>query len=298
MDQDTPDLPPTWEDVAPAPLPGLDVDQFGAYLVMQELADSSIRVYRPMFVRWVDWAHGEGHDPYRPCPLAVRAWSKTLQGGRSSLAHARAMIRHLCEALGVDDVSPAITLPRQPRRQHRGLDDERATKLVEAAVRMGLKGTAVLVSLYTGGRVSEVASLSWFNVDLDGGFIRLVRTKTGDVHTLPLHPNLAEHLAARRVPGEQWVFPGRYGGHLSPARIREWIAEVAAEAGVGKVTPHQLRHTAITKAYHATKDLRAAQDFAGHTKVETTVRYTEVHRDRLAAAVNALDWHGKLAAGA
>ena len=273
----------------------IDVDQFGAYLALQELADGSIRNYRPMFVRWCDWAVSEGHDPYRPEPLAVRAWSKTIQGGRSSLAHARAMIRHLCEALGVDDVSPAIPLPRQPRRQHRGLDDERATRLVEVAARSGIKGTAVLVSLYTGGRVSEVASLAWSHVDLEGGIIRLVRSKTGDIHTLPLHPNLAEHLAARRVPGERWVFAGRHGGHLSPARLREWIAELAAEAGVGKVTPHQLRHTAITKAYHATKDLRAAQDFAGHTKVETTVRYTEVHRDRLAAAVKALDWEGKLA---
>ena len=63
---------------------------------------------------------------------------------------------------------------------------------------------------------------------------------------------------------------------------------MAAAAGVGKITPHQLRHTALTHAYHATKDLRAVQDFAGHAKVETTVRYTEVHRDRLTAAIDSL----------
>lgn len=268
----------------------IDRDQFTAYLVMQELANASIRCYSAMFVRWVDWAISNGADPYRPGVLEVRAWSRTINGTRSSLAHARTTIRHLCEALEVDDVSPAVHLPRSPKRVHRGLDEERVGKLATYALTAGTKGLAVLVGLYTAARISEIASLAWRRVDIEGRLVTLERPKTRDLHTVPLHPVLRRELAVRRLPDESWVFPGRYRGHISPARAREWIAEVAEAAGVGHVTPHQLRHTALSTAYHSTKDLRAVQDLAGHTKVETTVLYTEVHRDRLNAAVMGLTY--------
>ena len=65
-------------------------DQFAAYLVLNECADNTVRNYSAMFVRWCDWAIAHDYDPAAPDALAVRAWSKTINGTRSSLAHARA----------------------------------------------------------------------------------------------------------------------------------------------------------------------------------------------------------------
>ncbi|MBA2557900.1 MAG: site-specific integrase [Chloroflexi bacterium] len=271
-------------------MPAIDPDQFAAYLIMAEKADNTIRNYRAMFIRWCDWAIAHGRDPYRPDPLAVRAWGATINGTKSSLAHARATIGHLCAALGVEDVSPAIPLPREPRRNHRALHHHQAVALVQQAHQAGLKGTAVLVALYTTARRSEVASLSWHRIMFDIGQVTLVRPKTRDLHTVPLHPVLAEHLEQRRTDGEKWVFPGRYGGHLAPATIWRYVLDVAEAAGVGHVTPHQLRHTSLTEAYDATGDLRAVQDLAGHTDPAVTARYTRTSERRLAAAVAALDY--------
>jgi hypothetical protein len=64
------------------PMPPIDREQYAAHLAMQGLADASIRVYVPMMVRWCDYAIGHGHDPWRPCPLAVRDWSHTINGTR------------------------------------------------------------------------------------------------------------------------------------------------------------------------------------------------------------------------
>ena len=269
----------------------MDREQFAAYCVMQGLADQTVRNYTAMFVRWCDYATMHGRDPHTPDPLTVRAFAAQIVGTRSIVAHARATISHVCQALAVEDVSAAIPLPSQPKKpSSRALDHHQAVALTHHARQAGLKGTAVLVGLYSFARVSEIASLSWRNVKFEAKAITFVRPKNRDIHTVPLHPQLHEHLYQRWVPGETWVFPGRYGGHLSPARIREWVAEVAATAGIGHVTPHQLRHTSLTEVNDATGDLRAAQELAGHSDPAITARYTRKNEARMVAAVGALNY--------
>jgi len=269
----------------------MDQEQFTAYLAMQGLADASIRNYRAMMMRWCDYATAHDRDPMTPDPLTVRAFASGLPGTRSLRAHARATIGHLCRALDVYDVSPAIPLPREPRRQPRGLDPADAKALAAHAHGAGTKGLAVLVGLYTAARRSEIASLAWPRIDIQAGMLTLDRTKTRDLHTVPMHPVLGQLLADRRVPGEQWVFPGRYGGHVSPATVWAWVIEVAETAGVAsRVTPHRLRHTALTVANDATGDLRAVQDLAGHTDPSVTARYTATSARRMSAAVAALEY--------
>ena len=265
-------------------------DQFAAYLALAGLSDSSIRNYRPMFVRWCDYATTRGRDPFTPDALTVRAFAAQLTGTRSIIAHARAMIGHLCRATASPDTSAAIPLPRQPRRTSRALEPDRAAALVVEARRAGLAGLAVLVGLYTAARRSEIASLAWRHVNLDAGMVTLTRDKTRDLHTVPAHPELVALLAERRIPGETWVFAGSYGGHVAPATVWSWVTAVAERAGVGHVTPHVLRHTALTLANDATGDLRAVQQLAGHTDPAVTAGYTRASSAALAAAVGALNY--------
>lgn len=270
----------------------IDADQFAGYLALAGKADDTIRNYRAMYLRWCDWAIAHDRDPHRPDPLAVRAFAAQLAGGRSLIAQARAMISHLCDALEVHQVASAVPLPAKPKPTHRALEHDQAVRFADQARVSGLKGTAVLVALYTAARRSEVASLSWSRISFDTNRLTLQRPKNRDYHTVPLHPDLAAHLAERRVAGELWVFPGRHGGHVSPATIWQWTLDVAEAAGLGRVTPHQLRHTALTDANDATGDLRAVQDFAGHANPAVTARYTRTSARRLGAAVASLDYGG------
>ena len=50
---------------------------------------------------------------------------------------------------------------------------------------------------------------------------------------------------------------------------------------------HSLRHAFASRAYAGTRDLRAVQTLLGHSKPETTARYTAVPDGALAAAVAA-----------
>lgn len=253
----------------------MTVDQFAAALVAEGLADGTVRVYRCMLQRWIDWAVTNGRDAWRPDPLAVRTWSSALPKGPSTRHQARAAIKHWCRLLDVDDVAGAIRVPRAPRvPRSRALTDPQVRQLLQAAERSGLAGLAVMVGLFTGARRSEIASLSWDRIDLDNRRLTLERTKVDDTHDVVICSYLHRQLQLRHVPSETWVFPGRYGGHLAPAVVWEMVRDVAAAAGIGKVTPHQLRHTIIGAVYDVGRDPYAAQRLAGHVDPAQTSRYS------------------------
>jgi site-specific recombinase XerD len=52
------------------------------------------------------------------------------------------------------------------------------------------------------------------------------------------------------------------------------VRRIARAAGIAKhLTPHSLRHSAITAALNAGVDLRAVQQYARHADPATTIRY-------------------------
>lgn len=98
------------------------------------------------------------------------------------------------------------------------------------------------------------------------------------------------------VAREEWppkatqpLFPTRQSARLSTRRVRELFAEWQQRAGFDKPYRfHDLRHTAITNAYRATKNIRIAQRVARHARLDTTTRYEHASDQEVAAAVRGL----------
>lgn len=85
------------------------------------------------------------------------------------------------------------------------------------------------------------------------------------------------------------LFPTRQSARLSTRRVRELFAEWQKKAGFDKSYRfHDLRHTAITNAYRATKNIRIAQRVARHARLDTTTRYEHASDQEVAAAVRGL----------
>lgn len=273
-------------------------EQVAAYLVSQGLADATVRCYLPLLQRFLDHLVLAEADPAELDPLDVRSWAASLRAGRATLAQAKAVVGHWCEVTDQEDVSGSVPVPRAPQHKVAALSPGDAKLLADHAAGAGARGLAVLVGMYTAARRSEIASLAWPRVDLEGGWITLERVKVRDLHRVPLHPTLAEQLAARmtwRGPwswergGTPWVFPGAHGGHVVASTIWTWVKAVAGDAGVD-CTPHQLRHTALTWINDATGNLRAAQEYAGHSSPDVTARYTRATELALRSAVDSLDY--------
>ena len=149
------------------------------------------------------------------------------------------------------------------------------------------RGLAVLCGLYLALRRSEIARLRWDQID--DATLKVVG-KGDKTAWLPVHSKLAVVFLC--WPGERVgaVFLGRRGNPVAPATVWTWTAQVAEEAGLGKVRTHQLRHTALAALNDATGDLRATQSFARHSKPETTSHYTRTTARRLRQVVEELDY--------
>ncbi len=85
------------------------------------------------------------------------------------------------------------------------------------------------------------------------------------------------------------LFEARGGRRLSVRRLREIFDEWQRRAGFDhRYTFHELRHTAITNTYRATRDIRIAQRVARHADIESTTRYEHASDQEVAKAVQGL----------
>ncbi len=141
---------------------------------------------------------------------------------------------------------------------------------------------AIMVAYGAGLRVSEVVCLKTSDIDSQRMVIRVEQGKgKKDRYTL-LSPRLLEVLRfwwrATRPKEEDGLFPAwRTGRHLSAATLQQACRDAAQQAGLTKrVTPHSMRHAFATHLLEDGTDIRVIQALLGHTRLETTARYTYV----------------------
>lgn len=259
------------------------------------LAPRTAQLYARTIVAAQRWCDRQGLD-LDTLPVArLIEYAETKPLTHSSRLALRCALRHYWDLVGRDQPPlRAIRVPPEPEGVCKALEDADARMLAKAArTRRDLRGFAVLLGMYAGLRRAEIATVrwEWFHAP-DSTFPNGVLVPIGKgskQRRIPIHWAIAEAMESieRTSP---WVFPGRFGGHVSLATIWDWVRQVSEEAGVPVVPPHVLRHTALAHANDQTGDLRAVQSLAGHAKPETTSRYTRATSRRLRAAVDSLDY--------
>lgn len=178
-----------------------------------------------------------------------------------------------------------------------GLDRDQARALIAAADRdpgrARLRSAAtVRLLLHQGLRVDELTAADTTNLGYDRGHrILTITRKGGRRAAVPLPPATTAALDAylddrhARHPHSTSgpLLTTSTGGRLDQKAIWHLTRRLARTAGVpswAQLSPHSLRHTAITLALDAGATLRDVQDFAGHRDARTTRRYDHA-RDNL-----------------
>jgi hypothetical protein len=70
--------------------------------------------------------------------------------------------------------------------------------------------------------------------------------------------------------------PGHHGKRLSQNAVREELNRAADTAGLGHITPHQLRHTYATALINAGVSLQALMALLGHVSTQMSLRYAHL----------------------
>lgn len=212
----------------------------------------------------------------------------------------------------------AVDLPKVRRTEPKAWDDDQMQTFLAhlAATREPGDPDATLwrLMLATGLRRGEALGLRWDRVDLVVGSIVVdnarVVTEGGVIDDTPkseagrrrvmLDPGTVDALAQLRERQEQaaemigaWTSPyvaTQFDGEpMHPLAFLRRLHAAQDEAGVPRLTLHELRHTSITAALRAGVPVHAVSRRVGHSKVSTTLdtyaRHIPSDDDMAAAAM-------------
>jgi site-specific recombinase XerD len=193
-----------------------------------------------------------------------------------------------------EDPSLLLESPRAGRPLPRVLRVDQVDRLLVAPdgeTALGVRDRALLELLYaSGARVSEACGLDLDGLDLDqrqvllagkGGKERIVPLGAPAVAALQRYVDAARPRLLAGAGAQAAVLVGARGGRLGTRDAREAVARAGRAAGLGHVTPHELRHAFATHLLDRGADLRQVQELLGHASLATTQRYTHLSRGRL-----------------
>ena len=188
-----------------------------------------------------------------------------------------------------------IESPKLPQRLPRVLTVNEVERLLSApdpSTPQGLRDKTMLETLYaTGLRVSELIALTFAQLNLEVGFLRVLGKGSkerlvplGDFARQYLELYLREArpqlLSGRSDPPQ--IFLNRRGRPLTRQRFWQIIRDYARKVGITtEVSPHILRHSFATHLLERGADLRAVQMMLGHASLSTTQIYTHLDLQNL-----------------
>lgn len=299
----------------------ITVGQLGAdwYAQQTRLKPSSLKPVRIAWElrvqpRWADVPVGEVRHS------DVQTWVSTLQKlnragaetgeplAATGVIYAHQVLDGIL-AMAVKDrripANPAddIDLPRKKRKPTTYLTHQQLHALADVDPHYR---TLVLTLGYLGARWGEATALEVRHlnplrrrlnvvnnlVQVDGK-LHAGDPKGGRSRTLPI-PNFLLPLIIEqckdKAPNDP-LFTGRDGDLLRrPPTQRGWFQQAIKTAGVPRLTPHDLRHTAASLAVQSGANVKAVQRMLGHTSAAMTLDiYADLFDDDLDALAERLD---------
>jgi integrase len=179
-----------------------------------------------------------------------------------------------CIGQGLADDNVALCLPkvRAPLPRPRPTPDDIWDELLAKA-----DPRERLISLLAGEaglRRAEIAVVHCDDIYHDGqGWALIVHGKGGRQRVVALTDQLAAEIRTYRGSRRSgWLLTGQTSGHISPYYVNELVSKLMPPGW----SIHKLRHRAASRGFAGTGNLRAVQEFLGHSSVATTERYVAV----------------------
>ena len=188
----------------------------------------------------------------------------------------------------------AISLAKETPRDWRFAAEEDEQRLL-AAANPHLRAV-VTALLDTACRLGEILSLQWKDVNLAKRemTIRAEKAKTRTGRLIPISTRLASILEMRRsdptggdFPADAYVFGNEIGERVKSVRTAWENATTAA--GLKGLQLRDLRHEAGSRFDEAGVPISYTSKILGHTNLNTTSRYLNIHRRGLQEAMQKLE---------
>jgi integrase len=263
----------------------------------RRLSPGTLRTAHGIIARFADWLleRSEGRHLWEAEPDDLRDWQESrgrlaASTLRTNVVALRTFYRWLAdEDLLERDPMARSQAPRAPKTLPRPIPEDRLDAALAAADRR-LQAVLALAA-FAGLRACEIASLTWGDVDLDGGRPHVRVVGKGSKHgVVDLSPELVRILqrlpnaGSRRGPVIRRADGGP--GHYTANALSKLANDYLHDQGIPD-TLHSLRHRFITEITRVA-GLRRAQEAARHASPSTTAGYAAVVREELRPFVEAV----------
>lgn len=231
-------------------------------------------------------------ERYKKDRRSAGAAKATVNRELATLSH---LLNQAVEWKWIKSKSAKIVRFKEDNQRIVYLTDEQCAALIEAAASDHNENihAFVMVGLHTGMRHAEILAVRREDVDVGKRVIWVPQAKAGS-REQPITRELAEYLGKRMdmlPPGCEWMFPspGSASGHVHT--IRKAFRRSAERAGLDpdQITPHTLRHTAVTHLVQAGVDLPTVQRISGHKTLSMVARYAHQSGAHIEAAMDRLE---------
>lgn len=234
----------------------------------------------------------------------VKSYRKNRKGGGASDATINrelATLSHLLNSaqswgwIKRDDI-PAIAKTAEGKGRIVSLTDAQCALLLEAAIADQDPDIwlFVLIGLCTGMRHAEITAIRWDEIDYAQCRIFVPKAKGGS-RNQPIPAGLSAALKAEHdqaLDPDGWVFVPRKAksksGHRTYMTSSFRRVVVRANLDRKRVTPHVMRHTAITKLVKGRIDIPTIMKISGHKTTAMVLRYTHIDSEHIDAAAASL----------
>ena len=192
----------------------------------------------------------------------------------------------------------------QPYRDTTGVDGDVITQMLDSFDRFkpkGMRDYAILRLLWgLALRRSEVVSLDVGDVDLDSTCIWILGKGKSDRERMSISPKISVALGdwlkvynpqSNRQPLFVSLARNAKGiERLSDDYVYKLVRDVAKSVNVAKaMSPHKIRHSAITYALDKGADIREVRRLSRHAKIETLMIYDDNRSDMQGNITRLLD---------
>lgn len=141
--------------------------------------------------------------------------------------------------------------------------------------------TIFVLCLYTGVRISEATNFNVEDIDLSARRAMVVDGKGSKDRVVLFNQDveltLRRYLTLRQNPTSGPLFVNERGNRITDRWFQKTLKSIGLRVGRADVSPHLLRHQFATELLERTGgNLSVVQKLLGHSRIETTQRYTQL----------------------
>lgn len=209
----------------------------------------------------------------------------------TELGHLRMVFRWAFKKKLID-VLPEVPRPSRAPHSEKHLTREHAGALIRAAHLPHIR-LYVVLAMGTGARNGAILDLTWDRCDFISGRVNLRNPAITRPHKgraiVPMNNMVRRELEVAKARALSDYVVEWAGGKVSS--VRRALNVSAEKAGVGKVSPHMLRHSAAVHMAEGGIPMEEIAQFLGHNDVNVTRRvYARYSPDYLRGAAAVLEY--------